>query len=156
MGSTLWGSPHVWPHHPPHEGTPSPLKGVCKNRPNMLKNQDLLRKYRFEYMSRQEMSRRFRFFNQKQFTIYKNTSILIKNGGVNIFKNLEKNVWGCLEGLTRENKYSATIKRCRKTFHRRISWRKQMKYVKTAPQMGLIFFCSKLSGGDVWGDPHDA
>ena len=75
----------------------------------------------FEYTALQEFSWRFLFVNQKVLKFYKNTSMLIKTGGVNIFKNLEKNVWGCLEGLTRENKYSAKIKRCRKQFHRRIS-----------------------------------
>ena len=147
MGSTLGGSPLTCPPHPPHEGNQSPLKGICKNRPKMLNNYEFYRTYRFEYMSRQEFSWRLRFFNQTQFIFYKNTSILIKHGGVNIFKNLEKNVWGCLEGLTREHKYSAKIKRCRKTFHRRISWRKQMKYLKTAPTNCLKFFFCKFSGG---------
>ncbi len=79
----------------------------------ILKTHEIYRTYRFEYMSRQEFSWRCRFCNQTQlcFSFYKNTSILIKHGGVNIFNNLENSVWGWLEGLTRENKYTANIKK---------------------------------------------
>ena len=59
----------------------------------MLKNHEIYRKYRFEYMSRQEFSWRFRFVNQKQFKIYKKTLILIKMGVI-FFSRIWKIAFG--------------------------------------------------------------